>query len=118
MAFVVAAANVAAAEQLEQEASARALAAEERARDARARPRDEAASLLAVLAPMRAPIDAAIAWQEGLLRTLDKRVGEDRRERPVRFASPYRPPAVNAPAPRLGRAARALRHALPRPRGD
>ena len=99
MAFVVAAANVAAAEQLEQEASARALAAEERAAAARARPRDEAASLLAVLAPMRAPIDAAIAWQEGLLRTLDKRVGEDRRERPVRFASPYRPPAVNAPAP-------------------
>ena len=84
---------------LEQEASARALAAEERAAAARARPRDEAASLLAVLAPMRAPIDAAIAWQEGLLRTLDKRVGEDRRERPVRFASPYRPPAVNAPAP-------------------
>ena len=48
-----------AADQLEQEADARALAAEARATAAR----DEAPfNLLAVLGPMRAPIDAAIAW--------------------------------------------------------
>ena len=66
-----------AADQLEQEADARALAAEARATAAR----DEAPfNLLAVLGPMRAPIDAAIAWQEGLLRTLDKRARACARE--------------------------------------
>ena len=97
-----------AADQLEQEADARALAAEARATAAR----DEAPfNLLAVLGPMRAPIDAAIAWQEGLLRMLDKRVQEDGRDRPIRFASPYRPPSIDAPAPAPGSASLAARDA-------